>query len=441
MQGDGPTTESTDIAQAVATGSPEQIDDAVGQLIARMRRGGDAKEVLAACALLQSERRFAALVKLSDSAARIAKPDDVWQLWPYVLTGLTELDAMLTAERLVKSLLAEPESAVKRGEFLARLGRIKKDQFVDSGDPAALEESIHAYVDAHATGNDPLWTGVNAIALRALAARRKLPPDGGAPISLDDLLTLAATAPSPRGAWSITTELELRVARGEKAADLQPLLTQLFAAPDATGFVFASFARQLAEIWEIDAADPLMAMLGEKTLATGQGEVKLPTTAADYESLFGAETPIGIENYLKGAGSACAVGALLHPSRGLRGTVFAVEGTALHSSLAGRVVLIMRTGTSWCFNSATISCILMMCSPYTSNTESKFVTRKISRTRLLKLISLSSQPAAFAVAQVGVQLRRIPGHRRRIGGRQWRCVPAVDHRAGVARVGARLLGP
>ena len=340
MQGDSPTTETTDIGQAVATGSPERIDDAVGQLIARLRRGGDATEVLAACALLQSERRFAALLKLADSAARIAKPDDAWQLWPYVLAGLTELDAMLTAERLVTSLLTEPESAVKRGEFLGRLGRIKKDQFVESGDPAALQAAIHAYVEAYATGNDPLWTGVNAIALRALAARRKLPADGGPAISLDDLLTLAATAPSPRGAWSITTELELRVARGEKAADLQPLLTQLFAAADATGFVYASFARQLNEIWEMDASDPLMVMLGEKTLVSGQGEVMLPTTAADYESLFGAETPIGIENYLKGAGCACAVGALLHPSRGLRGTVFAVEGANLHASLAGRVVLI-----------------------------------------------------------------------------------------------------
>ena len=340
MQGDGPTTEITDIAKSLANGTPDQINHAVDQLLARLRSDGDASEAIAAGEALQSARRFDALLKLADAAARIAGPEQSAELWLLVVTGLIELEASLTAERLVRSLLAEPVMTPFRPRLLARLGRIKKDQFVDSGEPAALEQAIDAYVDAYTAGADPLWVGVNAVALRALAARRGFPADHAAPVPLEHLFELAATAAMPRPAWSITTELELRMARGEPAGALGPLLVQLFGAPDATGFVYASLARQLAEIWGLDAADPLMVMLGEKTLASGQGEVKLPTTAADYESLFGAETPIGIENYLKGAGCACAVGALLHPSRGLRGTVFAVEGANLHSSLAGRVVLV-----------------------------------------------------------------------------------------------------
>ena len=104
----------------------------------------------------------------------------------------------------------------------------------------------------------------------------------------------------PREAWSITSEIELRIARGEDATALQPLLTELFAAQDANGFKLASLARQLDEIWEIDPSAALLVMLGQKTLASGKGEVVLPRTPDGYERTFGTEFPIPIGVYEEG---------------------------------------------------------------------------------------------------------------------------------------------
>lgn len=330
----------TAIDVAIASGRPDEIARAVDDILARLRHDGDPTEALAAAAALQSARRFEPQLRLADTAARLVGPERAGPLWQYAVTGLTELDAHLTAKRLVRSLLEEDLPADQRGQLLARLGRIEKDHFVDTGDTDALREAIRAYVAADADGADPLWTGVNVVALRALAARKGLAPDDGPPVPVDPLLALATAAPMPRSAWSITTEIELRIARGEPADALQPLLMQLFAAADATGFVYGSFSRQLHEIWERDASDPLMVMLGEKTLADGRGEVILPSTPDGYERTFGSDFPIPIELYRDGLVRAQSVGSLLVSGAFCVGTVFAMQGADLHPTLAGRTVLV-----------------------------------------------------------------------------------------------------
>ncbi len=331
---------SAEIERAIAGGSSEQSDRVVDKMLGQMRHTRDASDAVAAGNLLRDARRFDALLKLADSAARTAPTEQAWELWPMAVTGLIELDATLTAERLVKSLLSDPASASQRGRLLARLGRIKKDQFVDSGDPVALDESIHAYVEAYSAGADPLWAGVNAVALRALASRRGLPADTAADISADDLFAMVVTAPMPRDSWSLATEVELRIARGESTEALQPVLTQLFDGPDVTGFVLASLARQLNEIWDLDPAASLMVMLGEHILASGLGEVLLPLTPDGYEKTFGAESPIPIDCYARGLHRARSVGCLLDDTGAPQGTVFAIRGADLHPALDGRIALV-----------------------------------------------------------------------------------------------------
>jgi Trypsin-like peptidase domain/Tetratricopeptide Repeats-Sensor len=337
MEGAG---QAPEITTAIGSGDPDRIDRAVDLLLARLREDGDVAVAVAAGSALQSARRFDALLRLADTAARIVGPARSSELWLQAVVGLIELDATLTAERLVRSLLVDADTPRYRTELHGRLGRIKKDQWVDSGDPAVLRDAIDAYVAAYTEGGDRLWTGVNAIALRALAGRRGLPADDGPAIGVDEMLALTVAAPLPRSAWSLATELELRIARGEPTEALQPLLTQLFAAPDASGFVFASLARQLHEIWELDPADPLMVMLGERTLADGRGEVILPSSPDGYERTFGTEFPIPIELYREGIERARAVGSLLVSGAFCVGTVFAVPGDALHPSLGGRTVLV-----------------------------------------------------------------------------------------------------
>ncbi len=333
--------DTPDLAEAVAVGNSAMIDQAVEQVLRGVVRTRDASSAITGVEALLGARRFDAMLRLADGAARVAPPDQAWQLWPHVVQALIELGANNTAQRVITQLLThtEPEAAASRGNLAARLGRMQKDDWVDTGNATTLVGAIGSYLDAYRHGADPLWAGVNIVALRAAAAR--LGVDDGvtdAP-AVDALLALAATAPLPRSAWSIATELELRLARGEKDS-LPTLLSQLFDAPEASPFVYGSLSRQLLEVWQLDPSDPLLVMLGERSLASGTGEVVLPSTAEGYEKTFGTEYPIAIDVYLRGAERARSVGILLRGGSFPVGTVFALHGADLHPSLAGRVVLV-----------------------------------------------------------------------------------------------------
>ncbi len=333
--------DSTRIGLAIESGNTDQLDRAVNEVLSAARRDHDGTEAIAGVAALMANRRFDAMLKLADGAARVSAPEQSWKLWPQAVQALIELGATNTAERLVKQLLQhdEPEAAPARGELSALLGRLTKTEYVSSGHDDDLVSAARAYVDAYHAGADPLWAGVNAIALRAAMARKGIADDIVDGPDVNQLLALAATAPVPRSAWAIATELELRLARGEKDA-MTSLLTQLFDAHDASGFVFSSLARQLDEIWELDPTEPVMVMLGERTLASGRGEVVLPRDPNSYERMFGTEFPIPVEVYKEGLIRASSVGSLLLNGTFPAGTAFAMRGEDLHTSLAGRIVLV-----------------------------------------------------------------------------------------------------
>jgi hypothetical protein len=333
--------EPADLHAVIAAGNVAGIDHAVELMLRDVARTRDAGTALAGVDALLAARRFDAMLRLADGAARMAPPAQAWQLWPHVVQALIELGATNTAQRVITQLLThtEPEATASRGDLAARLGRMLKDDWVDTGDGPTLVSAIRSYVDAYQHGADPLWAGVNIVALRAAAARHGIDDGVTDAPAVDQLLALAATAPLPRSAWSIATELELRLARGEKDS-LPTLLGQLFDAPEASPFVYGSLSRQLLEIWQLDPSDPLLVMLGERTLASGTGEVVLPATAEGYEKTFGTEYPIAIDVYLRGVERARSVGILLRGGSFPVGTVFALNGTDLHPSLAGRVVLV-----------------------------------------------------------------------------------------------------
>jgi hypothetical protein len=336
MTGNG---SSTGIDRALATGRADQIDMAVHALLQQLAVDADATDAIASCAKLMHARRFDALLKLSDGAARIAAPSDAGKLWPSAVQALVELGGMNTAERLIEQLLAGNLDDSAKGSLFALRGRMKKSEYAATGNGDALRDALQAYVDAYHHGADPLWAGVNALALHAAAVRHSLDGNLAEPPAADQLLALAATAPLPRSAWAIATELELRLARGEQGA-LAPLLTQMFAAPDESGFVDASLARQLTEIWELVASDPLLVVLGEHTLASGTGEVMLPKDPDGYERMFDGDYPIPITIYREGLDRARSVGTMLVNKAFCVGTVFAMNGADLHASLAGRIVLV-----------------------------------------------------------------------------------------------------
>ena len=57
-------------------------------------------------------RRFDAMLRLADGAARTVPPGSAWDLWPHAVQALVELGATNTAMRVVTQLLThdEPEA-------------------------------------------------------------------------------------------------------------------------------------------------------------------------------------------------------------------------------------------------------------------------------------------------------------------------------------------
>jgi hypothetical protein len=325
--------------RALASGRTDQIDMAISALLHQLGTDGDATAAIAACNALMHARHFDAMLKLADGAARLAKPADAGLLWPSAVQALIELGGTNTAERLVDQLLAGSYDASVKANLYALQGRMKKSEFVATGNGDVLREALRAYVNAYQHGADPLWAGVNAIALKAAAERHSLEGGLADPPDVNQLLALAATAPMPRSAWSLATELELRLARGEQSA-LVPLLTQMFDAHDESGFVDASLLRQLHDVWELEPADPLLVALGEHTLASGTGEVMLPKSPLQYEKMFDGDSPIPIVQYREGLDRARSVGTVLVNKVTPWGTIFAMNGTDLHPTLADRIVLV-----------------------------------------------------------------------------------------------------
>ena len=325
MEGAG---QAPEITTAIGSGDPDRIDRAVDLLLARLREDGDVAVAVAAGSALQSARRFDALLRLADTAARIVGPARSSELWLQAVVGLIELDATLTAERLVRSLLVDADTPRYRTELHGRLGRIKKDQWVDSGDPAVLRDAIDAYVAAYTEGGDRLWTGVNAIALRALAGRRGLPADDGPAIGVDEMLALTVAAPLPRSAWSLATELELRLARGEPTEALQPLADPALRRPRRLGLRLREpgppAARDLgARPGRPADGDARRADAGGRPRRGDPARARRTATSAPS----GAEFPIPIELYREGIERARAGGQPARLAvRSASAPMFAVPG-------------------------------------------------------------------------------------------------------------------
>jgi hypothetical protein len=105
--------DTPDLAEAIAAGSTVAIDQAVGQLLRGVARTRDASDAIAGVEALLGARRFDAMLRLADGAARLAPPEQAWQLWPHVVQALIELGATNTAQRVITQLLThdEPQAA------------------------------------------------------------------------------------------------------------------------------------------------------------------------------------------------------------------------------------------------------------------------------------------------------------------------------------------
>jgi tetratricopeptide (TPR) repeat protein len=282
------------------------------------------------------------------------------------LQALIDAKRFAEAATLIDALQREPNLAPEhKREVVGLRGRLHKQRFADAraaGEAALvdLQQAVDAYDEAYAGSPAAYWLGINVVALHAYAERIGLSTpssSGGYRAIAQKILKERAAEFRRRGQadyWSLATAAEAALAL-EKFDDAELWLWRALELAAVTPFELASTARQLRELWEVNAQTPksgrLLLML-ERRLAQC-GEVQIPVDAAaldrssaesHYEKVFGAERFMGYD-VLKRIWQACAGIARIEiedATQGLVGvgTGFLIDGRALSGELPAEPLLI-----------------------------------------------------------------------------------------------------
>lgn len=156
----------------------------------------------------------------------------------------------------------------EQAEVQGLLGRSFKQRYLAAGPTrdqprtADAERACAAYGEAYrASAVTNLWHGINVVALRchqhrllrADDASRDAEADRVADDVLKNLAVLAEV--DDLDAWNDATRAEALLALG-RLDEFDAAVTSWLARPDLTPFMIESFARQLREVWQLDAATP-----------------------------------------------------------------------------------------------------------------------------------------------------------------------------------------
>ena len=328
----------------VRTAAALQTDDLVVEIATFVSLIGGLLQIEDAETLAQEfydAKDWSTLVRLTDAVS--ASPHATVQIQRLLLQGLMESGAKHAAARVAGDLLeVDGLDDKEHSELLGLIGRVKKDAYLETGSPEALDASFDAYRRGYEFGYDRLWHGVNIVALRH---RSEL----GEPAepTADELLAMAR-APDERDVWSWATEVELIAGAGAEGGDASEAIATLLAHDGFTPQVLGSLQRQLADLYGMAADAPAMLQLSEGTLQMlGDGRidpaegiaVTLPASTGEYEKIFGDEQPVPLKIYAAGAERARSVAKVSYGGAGI-GTAFVIAGDDLHPSLAGRLALV-----------------------------------------------------------------------------------------------------
>lgn len=130
-----------------------------------------------------------------------------------------------------------------RSEIHGQRGRIAKDRYLRTGDPALLRSAIDSYCHRIADGGDALWLGLNAHVLAHLGRRRGIDVP---PLTIDSeahLLPSAATNADGDDHWAVATWIEAHLLVG-LPLPVDAIVHRLSTAPP---YVHASMRRQLTQ--------------------------------------------------------------------------------------------------------------------------------------------------------------------------------------------------
>ena len=334
-----------EIERAIDADDHALLDAAVDAFV-RDRGALDQDHVERVCRELKQRRAFDHLARVADSGLQRGLGGRLWSdLTQCLIEQGTYAVAATVAEHALQQDSLDPEDRVA---LLGQTGRISKDLYLSTGEPAYLRRAVDAYADAFGQGDEgqKLWLGINAHALADLARRHDIEIDPPEIENAAEFFVRAAKAASKGEEWAIATEIEAGLLLGVRSPEqvAEEIVGRLGAAGP---FVYNSMLRQFQQVWELPITDPAVATLSDMLLSrnrSGDDEVAveavLPSDKAGYEKMFDGVYPIPLDTYKHGLRAAQSVCHLQKGGQHTVGTGFVVAGDDLHPAFRGRRVVI-----------------------------------------------------------------------------------------------------
>ena len=362
------------IKTAIKRLDQRRVTEGCSELIALVEKAPDAvseRQLLDVLKGLRRKRMFADLARTA--AACLEQLDS-----PLIRTLLAQAfidQGMLVAGRdAVEAVLARANPTSFAAEEARGLrGRVLKQAFVQPNrllpqGAEALKGAIRAYREAYQQARfDPVWPGVNLLALLVRAQRDQvdpevalLPQELAAQLKARIQQELASEQAKAQDQgrdpneqyWLLASGIEVSLALGD-SDDAIRHANDYLASRTADAFEFASTARQLREIWRLDECESakiaaLPMLIQAEALQQGGGggfisePARLPPGLDDGElqSVYGAERFQTYKWMRQGLNAADAV-ARIERSDGFGvGTGFLVRGRSLASDWGDRQFLL-----------------------------------------------------------------------------------------------------
>jgi S1-C subfamily serine protease len=338
------------------------------ELIAHLDRSDDVYEEEPAEAILGILRRkcyFDLLQRVADAFLRTEQT--AFQISRQYAQSMIDQGnltaAAATLEALALKAAGDPkESAEARG----LLGRIRKQQYVNAGEPKSqrnqrvLRKAVEAYYDVYKEDREQLWHGINAVALLARARRDGVEVEGfPAPETLAEEVLAALTARAGKGplpAWDLATAAEAAVALGRDAEALG-WTVKYINSEGTDAFELSSTLRQLRELWQLqedkEPGASLLPVLRSQLLKRQGGQISVKAAevrdaikeanraaqSRTLEKILGNDGTETLRWYRLGLERSLAVARIETETEAV-GTGFVVRGRDFHEAFGDELLVL-----------------------------------------------------------------------------------------------------
>lgn len=264
---------------------PQELDEVVRYIVRLLAtsESPNIESVRQALNALNRERLFSPIRGLASGWSATHGFDPTVQ--KRLVQAMIELDDLDSAETCLAeaisqaSALNNQQARIELGEYQGQLGRIAKQRFVLSNDPASLIRAIELYASRYRTNGRPYFHGINVVALVAALARLDPSTKMEEDIQLPTLAkaVLADVKKKMTGGdgsqWALATASEACLALN-RCDEAELWLHRFLQHPQTHPFHIESYSRQLREIWLANAlrnttcADHLSAVIDRHVMRT-----------------------------------------------------------------------------------------------------------------------------------------------------------------------------